>query len=261
MRGVIYKLKSELKNDVIDTLNTMCSKKWIHQFGTINGRSDKPIPLNLYFLGVWQNLEDGFTTHFYFDESIALPQYGENGLFEHEAKRAIKVRLYVIDHDKVNNYILLCGSRVICNKLIKVLNDLIYQKIKKKTNPFMYVNFIISNDRINKMKKDKCISSLNLFYVDETDDTVIKSSKMTSKKDKDLTESDDFKRIGEISDRHKTIKCNSPKFGKKVTINEEGYFASLLSDIQFKALVICLIEEFEKVGIISEFNDILVSKD
>lgn len=125
----------------------------------------------------------------------------------------------------------------------------------------MYVTFNITNKKIDNLKSLKAISSLNQMYVDQTDDTFIKSEKINGKKDKDLSETDDYKRIGEIADKFKTIKVISPKFKKKVTINEEGYICSPLVDVQFKALIIYFIEQFEKVGVInkSEFSEVLVS--
>ena len=260
MMGVVFKVKSEMKNDVIETLKNFCNSKLVHPYGYIN-RDNRKIPLNLNFLEHWQELDDGYSTNFYFDIKVQLLQYSEGDIFTEEWKKANKVRFYYIDNDCVNNYILVLANKSISNNLIKVLNKLLFQKIGKNKAPIMYVDFFISNQKIDELKKRKVMSALNQMYVDETDDTYVKSQKITGKKDKDLCATENYKQMGEISNRYKTIKIGSPKFNQKVTINEKGYFSSIMPEEKFKTLVTYFLKEFQEVKIIDDSNyaEILVT--
>ena len=260
MRAVVYKVKSELKTEVLNALENLCESKSSHTYDKIKSISGEVIKLNLSFLGFWNGGDMGYSTKIYFDDILKVPQYQESDFVTENVKKSTKVPLFYIDNDSVNNYLVLYGSKTTCNKLALELNNILSKKITNSQSSIRYIRFKINDDKINLLKEKNAISSLALMYVTDTDDSVVKSSKVSAKKGKDLHASEEYIRMTELSDKFKSLKFNSPKFKNKVTISDDGYFCSALNEVQFLHLIAYFLKEFQETGVISDesFEEILI---
>lgn len=255
--GTIFKIRSDLRDDILKNLNDLSENLLEHTYSSFT-QGKHEIPLNLYFTKKHMKVSQGDRFVFFMENKVSLYQFKSDSV--DYAKKSEKIEMWIFNNEQANNYVLVKHNLTNSIKFIKILNRLLFEKMDKKKSPFLYVNIKINNKMLDELHDKKIISTLGLMDVGKTDDSHIRGMKINAKTGKDLRETEEYKRVGEISETYDRVKFNAIPFRKKCAIHTKGYISSELLIEQYLALICFLIHNFEKVAMIDKnsFDDILI---